>query len=127
MLEIILRFRKRPVAVLADIEGMFMQVAISDEDQSALRFLWLEDGIVRQYQYARLIFGATCSPCCAIFALHRCAADLSDRVPDVYEAVLNNVYMDDFIMSFAIAEAARRLASNLRTVLSQGSALASSF
>ena len=119
LLEIILRFRKHPVGVLADIEGMFMQVAIR-EDQSALRFLWLEDGIVRQYQYARLIFGATCSPCCAIFALHRCAADLSDRFPDVYEAVLNNFYIDDFIMSFATAEAARRLASNLRTVLQHG-------
>ena len=120
LLEIILRFRKHPVGVLADIEGIFMQVAIREEDQSALRFLWLEDGIVRQYQYARLIFGATCSPCCAIFALHRCAADLSDRFPDVYEAVLNNFYMDDFIMSFATAEAARRLASNLRTVLQHG-------
>ena len=97
-----------------------MQVAIREEDQSALRFLWLEYGIIRQYQNARLIFGATCSPCCAIFALHRCAADLSDRFPDVYEAVLNNFYIDDFIMSFATAEAARRLASNLRTVLQHG-------
>ena len=120
LLEIILRFRKHPVGVLADIEGMFMQVAIREEDQSALRFLWLKDGIVRQYQYARLIFGATCSPSCAIFTLHRCAADLSDRFPDVYEAVLNNFYMDDFIMSFATAEAARRFASNLRTVLQHG-------
>ena len=120
LLEIILRFRKHPVGVLAEIKGMFMQVAIREEDQSALRFLWLEDGIIRQYQYARLIFGATCSPCCAIFVLHRCAADLSDRFPDVYEAVLNNFYMDDFIMSFATAEAARGLASNLRTVLQHG-------
>ena len=120
LLEIILRFLKHPVGVLADIEGLFMQVAIREEDQSALRFLWIEDGIVQQYQYARLIFGATCSHCCAIFALHRCAADLSDRFPDVYEAVLNNFYMNDFIMSFATAEAARRFASNLRTVLQHG-------
>ena len=33
-----------------------MQVAISKEDQSALRFIWLEDDIVRQYQNSRLIF-----------------------------------------------------------------------
>ena len=98
LLGIILRFRKDPVGALADIEGMFMQIAIREEDQSALRFLWLEDGIVRQYQYFRLIFGATCSPCCAVFALHCCAADLSDLFPDDYEAVLNNFYMDDFIV-----------------------------
>ena len=94
-----------------------MQVAIREEDQSALRILWLEDGIVRHYQYARLIFGATCSPCCIIFVLYRCAADLSDSFPDVYETVLNNFYMDDFIMSFATAEDDCRPASNLRTVL----------
>ena len=118
--EILLRFRKHPVGILADIERMFMQVAIREEDQSALPFLCLEDGIVRQYQYIRLIFGATCSPCCAIFALHRCAAELSNRFPDVYEAVLNNFYMDDFIKSFATAEDTRHLASNLRTVLQHG-------
>ena len=38
------------VGVLADIEGMFMQVAFREEDQYALRFLWLEDGIVHQHQ-----------------------------------------------------------------------------
>ena len=99
---------------------MFLRVAICEGDQSKLRFLWLEDGIVRQYQYIRLIFGATCLPCCAIFVLHGCAAELSDRFPDVYESVLNNFYMYDFIMSFAIAEDARRLAANLLTVLQHG-------
>ena len=39
LLEIILRFRKHLLGVLADIEGMFMQVAIRGEDQSALRLL----------------------------------------------------------------------------------------
>ena len=120
LLEIILRFRSHPVGVLADIEGMFMQVAIREQDQSALRFLWLEDGRVRQYQYTRLIFGATCSPFVAIFALQRCADDLSDRYPEVYEAVKRNFYMDDFIMSFANAEEARRLTADLRTVLQHG-------
>ena len=120
LLEIILRFRKHPVGVLVDIEGMVTQVAIRVEDQSALHFLRLEDGNVRQYQYIRLIFGATFLPCYAIFALHRGAADLSGCFFDGYEAVLSKFYMDDFIMSFATAEDARRLASNLRTVLQPG-------
>ena len=36
---VLLRFRKHPAAVLSDIEGMFMQIAVRQEDQSALRFL----------------------------------------------------------------------------------------
>ena len=48
LLEIILCFRKHPVDVLADIEGMYMQVAIREADHSALRFLWLDDGLNHQ-------------------------------------------------------------------------------
>ena len=66
LLELILRFREHAIGVLADIEGMFLQIAIRKEDQSALRFVWLEDNLIRQYQYIRLFFGANCSPCCAI-------------------------------------------------------------
>ena len=58
LLELILRFREYAVGVLADIEGMFMQIAIHPEDQSVLRFLWMSDNYVLQYQYIRLIFGA---------------------------------------------------------------------
>ena len=70
-LELILRFREHAIGVLSDIEGMFMQIAIRKEDQTALRFLWLEDNSIRQYKYIRLIFGANCSPCCAIFVLRK--------------------------------------------------------
>ena len=36
LLVVLMRFREHPVAVLADIEGMFMQIAIHQIDQSAL-------------------------------------------------------------------------------------------
>ena len=87
LLELILRFREHAIGVLADIESMFMQIAIRKEDQSALRFLWLEDNIIRQYQYIRLIFGANCSLCCAIFVPRECAADHSTKFPEVNQAV----------------------------------------
>ena len=47
LLELILRFREHAIGVLADIESMFMQIAIRKEDQSALRFVWLEDNLFR--------------------------------------------------------------------------------
>ena len=40
---VLLRFREHPVAVLSDIQGMFMQIAVRKEDQSALCFLWMID------------------------------------------------------------------------------------
>ena len=47
------RFREHPIAVLSDIEGMFMQIAVRQEDQSALRFLWMIDNSIRQFQFTR--------------------------------------------------------------------------
>ena len=54
---ILLRFREKPIAVMADIEAMFMQIAIMPEDHSCLRFLWPTDQTIRQYQYTRLKLG----------------------------------------------------------------------
>ena len=71
------------MAVSADIEGMFMQTGIKDEDQNALRFLWPTKNGVKQYQYTRLIFGAKCSPSIAIFALHQTAADYCVTKPNI--------------------------------------------
>ena len=99
LVEILLRFRENSVAILSDIEGMFMQLAIRPEDQSVLRFLWPNEEMVNQYQFTRLIFGATCSPFCATFVLNRCAQDKEIEFPKVVNAIKNHFYMDDYIHS----------------------------
>ena len=43
LLGVLLRFRQYPIALVADIEGMFNQVKVPPEDSDALRFLWWED------------------------------------------------------------------------------------
>ena len=70
---VLLRFRTFGIGTLADIEGMFMQISIKAEDCSSLRFLWDHKNVIRHYQFSRLIFGATCSPFCAIYILQKCA------------------------------------------------------
>ena len=72
---VLLRFRDHTVAVWTDIEGMFMQIAVRNEEQSALCFLWMIDNSIQQFQFTRLIFRATCSPFCAIYVLNRFAED----------------------------------------------------
>ena len=48
---LLLRFRQYEVAVTADIEAMFMQVVIREEDQDALRFLWSDNDEERTSKY----------------------------------------------------------------------------
>ena len=117
---ILLRFRENPVAILSDIDGMFMQIAIRHEDQSAFRFLWPNEEMVNQYQFTRLIFGATCSPFCAIFVLNRCAEDNAIEFPKAVNAIKNHFYMDDYIHSLPSIEEAIETINQTKDSLHKG-------
>ena len=75
---VLMRFREQRVAIAADIEAMFHQVLVIEEDQPALSFLWRELDINRApdvYQMRVLIFGAASSPSTANYVLRRTAED----------------------------------------------------
>ena len=97
---LLLRCRDRPIAVIADIEAMFMQISITEKDQAALRFLLLTGNFIRQYQYTRLIFGAACSPTTAISARKRSADDFAADDVATKQLIHNAFYMDDLVHSF---------------------------
>ena len=52
---ILMRFRQELIAMSADIEAMFNQVVVPEEDQSVLRFAWRKtpEDMVDVYQYVR--------------------------------------------------------------------------
>ena len=61
---VLLRFREQRVGLAADIEAMFHQVRIIEEDQPALRFLWRNLELEHPpdvYQMLVMIFGAASS------------------------------------------------------------------
>ena len=70
LLGVLLKFRQDPVALVADIEGMFNQVKVLPDVYDALRFLRWEDSNLEQpseFQMTSHIFGPTDSPSCANF------------------------------------------------------------
>ena len=119
---ILMRFRQELVAVSADIEAMFNQVAVPKEDQLVLRFLWRKkpSDKVDVYQYVRHIFGAKCSPACANYALQRTAQDNIAAFPLEAEAVRRNFYMDDLFKSVSSLLEACNLQAGLVKLLSLG-------
>ena len=68
---VLVRFRREYVAFMCDIEGMFHQVRVNEEQGDLLHFLWLEDGDTtkdpHEYRMTVHLFGATSSPGCANF------------------------------------------------------------
>ncbi|XP_049866070.1 uncharacterized protein LOC126366823 [Pectinophora gossypiella] len=120
---VLMRFRRHPIAVTADIAEMFMQVKIREEDRDALRYLWRgndRDGPPREYRMSSLIFGASSSPCTAIFAKNWNAKRHADTHPEAVAAIENHHYMDDYLDSFPTEEIGIETALLVRNIHREG-------
>ena len=125
LLGVLLRFRQQPVALVADIEAMFHQVKVNEEDRDMLRFLWWSDGDVKKplqdYRMTSHIFGATSSPACANYALKKTAADNKhDFDVEVIDTLENNFYVDDCLKATMSETKAASLAQDLISVCQKG-------
>ena len=115
----IFRFHEGPIALTADIESMFLQVQVPEQDRSCLRFLWRPrtNEPVQIYEYQRHVFGAKSSPTCANYALKRVGLDNEKEYPIAAKAIQNNFYMDDFIKSVETPEKAIEVFNQLQPLL----------
>ncbi|XP_070552468.1 uncharacterized protein [Ptychodera flava] len=99
---------------MADIETMFHQVKIREEDSDCLRFYWLPDGNIesppRVYKMMVHLFGAVSSPSCANTALHKMAEDNSHLFnKEVVNTIKRDFYVDDCLKSVENAKKAIKL------------------
>lgn len=111
LLGVLTRFRQEPVAVMGDIQSMFYQVRVTEEDKNFLCFLWWTEGDMSQapaeYRMSTHLFGAVSSPSCACYALRRTAEDNQAQFSsEVVQTVGQNSYVDDCLKSFPLEEEA---------------------
>ena len=72
LFDVLLRFRRQPVALVCDIAEMYLRIGIAHEDKPFHRFLWRGIDQDRQpdtYQFDRVVFGVNSSPFQAQFVL----------------------------------------------------------
>ncbi|XP_048587898.1 uncharacterized protein LOC125571976 [Nematostella vectensis] len=121
---VLLRFREDNVALVADIEGMFLQVGVREEDQDSLRFLWWDkssDDPPEEYAMNVHVFGATDSPCAANWTLKKTTTDNAGDFGDTtIETVLHNFYVDDVLKSVDTSASAVTLANELTELCGRG-------
>ena len=102
LMGIFFRFRLFGVALTAEIEAMFMQIGVPENDQKFLRFLWRDrvNDEIEVYQYTSHIFGATSSPTVAKFSVQQGARDNRLQFPLTFETVFDSFFVDDFLKTF---------------------------
>ena len=122
----LIRFHQDPLAVMGDVQSMFHQVRVPEEDRDLLRFLWWPKGDftkkLEEYLMTVHLFGAVSSSSCANFALRRNAEDRKHEFsPDAANTVLKNFYLDDCLKSLTSSSAAvKHVADLLKLMLIGG-------
>lgn len=121
-----MRFREQRVAIAADIEAMFHQVLVIEEDQPPLSFLWRELDInlaLDVYQMRVPIFAAASSPSTANYVPRRTAEDNREDPAisqETINVVLKNFYMDDFLKSVNDVTTASLIQQEMTSLLARG-------
>ena len=76
---ILLRFREEQIAVTGDIEAMYHQVKVPENQRCFLRFLCWKDSdsskVIVDHEMTAHVFGGISSPSCSNYALKKTAAD----------------------------------------------------
>ncbi|XP_046580120.1 uncharacterized protein LOC124287661 [Haliotis rubra] len=114
LLGILLRFRREPVAILADIQQMFHCFEVEESHRNYLRFLWYKDNKFENelvgYRMRVHVFGNRPSPAVAAYGL-RNAAQAGEKTfgKDTKDFVQNDFYVDDAVNSLPTPEQATDL------------------
>ena len=120
---VLMRFRLHPAAISADIEEMFHQVKVKEQDRDSLRFLWKNEISSPKpsdtYQMTVHIFGAKDSPTCANHALKQAGRDQSTEA-STRESILKSFYVDDLLKSTQNVDTGRYLCRELIATMQRG-------
>ncbi|XP_064622592.1 uncharacterized protein LOC135484832 [Lineus longissimus] len=122
-LAILLRFRKHKVALVADIEKMFLQIGMQTGDQDLQRFLWRDMDTSKKpdvYRLKTVTFGLKSSPFSSIKTVVDHALTQTKEYPKATEEITENIFVDDVLSGEDNTTAAASLAVDMKTVLKSG-------
>ncbi|XP_067947248.1 uncharacterized protein [Watersipora subatra] len=117
---ILCRFRKESIAISCDIQKMFYNFFVCENDRDYLRFLWPEHNITKKFRMKVHLFGATSSPGVATYGLRRLASDYSKISSSAAEFIKKDFYVDDGLTSVETVEQAISLIHDARAICSKG-------
>ncbi|XP_033755669.1 uncharacterized protein LOC117338425 [Pecten maximus] len=125
LLGILMRFRKEHIAITADIQQMFFQFRVHEEDRNFLRFFWFKDNNpdmeLAEYRMCAHVFGNSPSPAIATYGLRKSAIEQEGRFgSDMREFVEKNFYVDDGLVSFEDGAQAVDLLKRTQEALASG-------
>lgn len=118
----VLRFRIGRIALSADVQKMFRQVRIIEDQWDLQRILWREDPLdeLKEYWLTVITYGLTSAGYNAVKALIKCASDSANKYPLAEKIVKDCFYMDDMLVSVNTTEEAKKTYQQVKLSLESG-------
>ncbi|XP_055522915.1 uncharacterized protein LOC129717095 [Wyeomyia smithii] len=119
---IILRSRAKQIMLVSDVEKMFRQIKVCQEDRPLQCILWRSSPIhdVDTYELNTVTYGTKPAPFLATRTLKQLAVDEKDNFPFAARAIMEDTYMDDVITGSDDPESARTLRVQLDSMRKKG-------
>ena len=122
---VFLSFREESISLTGDIEAMFHQVRVPEQQRNYIRFLWWEDSDldkdVVDHEMTAHVLGGMSSPSCPNYALKKTATDKLKRYGEDVPIILRrNFYVDDILKSFSSIEEAIRITEKIKELCKEG-------
>ena len=117
LVNVLLRFRRYPIAIVGDISEMYLQVKIKEEDRSMFRFLWRyfdEKKSPVIHEFTRIMFGMNAAPFVVQYVVRHNAEKHQTEYPLAAETILESTYMDDTMDSTKTEDNAINLYEELK-------------
>ena len=122
LVEIMLRFRSRAVALVGDIKGMFLAIKLA-EGKDSHRFIWRDLDPTREpevYRLCTVTFGVADSPFKACYVVTFHAEENKVEFPLAFASINEDTYMDDALSGSQSPEEAKLLFDQLFHMLGKG-------
>lgn len=122
LVEILMQMRERKFVFKGDLQEMFHQIFVSEQDSDSLRFLFRfsSNEKIKTFKMLVLPFGLKCSPTVSQYIKNLVALSYSTRYKDACDIILHNSYVDDIIKSVDKLRDAKLLPLKIKYILSAG-------
>ncbi|XP_045508116.1 uncharacterized protein LOC123703948 [Colias croceus] len=110
---IIINWRLYRYAYTSDIEKMYRQILVKEEDQKLQQIWWRSspDQPIKAYQLTTITYGTKAAPFLAIMTLNQLAQDEQNNFPKAAKSIKEEFYMDDYISgAHTISEGQQKIA-----------------
>ncbi|GFW01830.1 integrase catalytic domain-containing protein [Trichonephila clavipes] len=119
---ILIQFRIFSVAICADVEKMFRQTKVHDEDLDWQRILWRDSPTepIREYCLTTVTYGTSSAPFLSTRTLRQLAIDEQENYSAASRATLSHFYVDDLLSGSATKKGAIQLVSEVQEMMKRG-------